>query len=207
MAGNTFADANTYEVTMPVGSVIGLDIRGSDGHPFHLHVNSYQLSVDPIDTFDGYFQAGDWHDTIITPNDDISAHFQTDVFTGKQVIHCHILEHEDLGMMLVTQITGSEGTLCAGATSIDPTCFRAGSTAGAPTITTEGTCSVAPFPSSPSPLSPTPSLSMLTFEKAKLSQGGKKKAAKVIDMDLSSYGKIKDAVSACPMGWQWARMP
>ncbi|KAL1503727.1 hypothetical protein AB1Y20_012199 [Prymnesium parvum] len=41
----------------------------------------------------------------------MDARIQTDKWTSPQVFHCHILEHEDEGMMGVTLITGTEGTL------------------------------------------------------------------------------------------------
>ena len=44
----------------------------------------------------------------------------TDTFTGKMVIHCHILEHEDQGKMGLFQITGTEGATYAAATPTDP---------------------------------------------------------------------------------------
>tara|TARA_B100000795_G_scaffold140665_1_gene105292 strand:- start:107 stop:625 length:519 start_codon:yes stop_codon:yes gene_type:complete len=34
---------------------------------------------------------------------------QTDYFTGVTVVHCHILGHEDIGMMVVVNFTGKEG--------------------------------------------------------------------------------------------------
>lgn len=33
-----------------------------------------------------------------------------DRFTGDMVLHCHVLEHEDIGMMTIINITGAEGT-------------------------------------------------------------------------------------------------
>ena len=74
---------------------------------------------------------------------------QTDKFTGKQVLHCHILEHEDQGMMAVGSITGTEGTLFTGAEAIDATCYR-GATVGAPAITNDAvTCAVVSSPPAP----------------------------------------------------------
>jgi len=39
-----------------------------------------------------------WHDTI-NPNKEAVIRFRVKDFTGKTVLHCHNLEHEDLGMM------------------------------------------------------------------------------------------------------------
>ena len=34
-----------------------------DTHVFHQHINHFQLVEDPADSFGGYFQKGDWHDS------------------------------------------------------------------------------------------------------------------------------------------------
>merc|ERR1711870_123258 len=61
---------------------------------------------------------------------------QTDYFTGKMVIHCHILEHEDEGMMAWIDISGTEGATWTGAETIDSTCYRAAFAGTYQTITT-----------------------------------------------------------------------
>ena len=65
---------------------------------------------------------------------------------GKAVVHCHILEHEDEGMMAWFQIDGTEGTQYAAASTIDSTCYNtyyvAGTTA-APTTATGNTANSA----------------------------------------------------------------
>merc|ERR1712083_587149 len=61
---------------------------------------------------------------------------QTDYFTGKMVIHCHILEHEDEGMMAWIDISGTEGATWTGAETIDSTCYRAAFSGTYQTITT-----------------------------------------------------------------------
>ncbi|KAL1519183.1 hypothetical protein AB1Y20_003443 [Prymnesium parvum] len=109
--GASFVSSTTYAASMPVGNVIQYDLNGVDAHPFHNHVNSFQLLEDPADTANNYFRAGDWHDVLISPNGVLSVRLQTDKWVGTQVFHCHILEHEDEGMMGATQITGTEGTL------------------------------------------------------------------------------------------------
>ena len=71
---------------------------------------------------DPAFSSGDWHDTLLSNNDAMNVRLQTDRFTGKMVIHCHILEHEDLGMMGMLDITGVEGSTYDTST-IDPSCY------------------------------------------------------------------------------------
>jgi len=48
------------------GSVYEISANGVGNHPLHSHVNPYQIQdMDGETTMDdGYFQAGDWHDTL-----------------------------------------------------------------------------------------------------------------------------------------------
>ena len=149
--GAEFDSSTTYDHTMAVGTVQEFDLNGVNAHPFHLHINSFQIVADPADTAGDYFLAGDWHDVLMSGNNQVAVRLQTDKFTGKQVFHCHILEHEDRGMMAVGSITGTEGTLYTNAETLEPTCYR-DATVAAPTVTTASTCSTAPSP--PSPPSP-----------------------------------------------------
>jgi hypothetical protein len=49
----------------------------------------------------GFFQIGDWHDTLLIRDNKspITVRTQTDYFPGKAVVHCHLLQHEDADMM------------------------------------------------------------------------------------------------------------
>ena len=69
-------------------------------HPFHQHFNSFQLmSVSAADTT--YFQVGDYHDTLMieddgdTGEDEMVGRYVTNDFHDHQMVHCHILPHED----------------------------------------------------------------------------------------------------------------
>ena len=145
--GNSFATASTYEASFAVGAVHTLALSGVNAHPFHLHVNHFQLTGANLDDA-SYFVEGDWHDVLFAPFNNIDVKHQTDRWIGDQVIHCHILEHEDEGMMLVTQITGTSGTTYAGAETIDSTCYRDAYPASA--------TPVSPPPPSPPPPTPSP---------------------------------------------------
>lgn len=69
---------------------------GNEGHPFHIHVNAFEvISVGSVTLPPGTIQ-----DTVWVPQDKtvvIRTHFRQ--WTGKSVFHCHILPHEDTGMM------------------------------------------------------------------------------------------------------------
>ncbi|MEM6611215.1 MAG: multicopper oxidase domain-containing protein [Cyanobacteria bacterium P01_C01_bin.72] len=72
-----------------------------DKHPFHIHVNSFQY-----DRQDPHHQTERiWRDTLMIVADEpqtIRTRY-TD-FSGKFVLHCHILDHEDQGMMEAVEI-------------------------------------------------------------------------------------------------------
>lgn len=73
---------------------------GSDrgDHPFHIHVNAFQVVGE-----DG--TPGDWHDTLIVGTGERTLmRTRYERFTGRFVLHCHILNHEDLGMMQLVEI-------------------------------------------------------------------------------------------------------
>ena len=59
-----------------MGSIIEYNLQGINAHPFHNHVNSFQLTADPADTASGWFRAGDWHDVLISPNNELNVRLQ-----------------------------------------------------------------------------------------------------------------------------------
>jgi hypothetical protein len=67
-------------------------------HPFHIHVNPFQvIKVNDED----YPEPDVWWDTFALPSKGtvtLRTFFRPDVI-GPTVFHCHILPHEDLGMM------------------------------------------------------------------------------------------------------------
>ncbi|HSP79025.1 MAG TPA: multicopper oxidase domain-containing protein, partial [Myxococcaceae bacterium] len=67
------------------------------GHPFHIHVNPFQVMTD-----DGKIV---WKDTLfIPPGKEIRIRTRYERYIGRFVMHCHILDHEDLGMMQQVEI-------------------------------------------------------------------------------------------------------
>lgn len=76
-------------------------------HPFHIHINPVQvvkINGVPIEPF--------WADTVGlplggSPTAPTSITFRTRFtdFTGVFVMHCHILAHEDMGMMQLVEVT------------------------------------------------------------------------------------------------------
>jgi len=71
---------------------------------FHIHTNPFQLTQ-----INGQaLPAPIWHDTVVVPREG-RVTFRTRFldFAGKTVLHCHMLNHEELGMMQVIEISDS----------------------------------------------------------------------------------------------------
>jgi FtsP/CotA-like multicopper oxidase with cupredoxin domain len=81
-------------------------------HPFHIHVNDFQ----PI-SVNGEPIAPHYEDTIpVPPNGDVVVRMRFLDFTGKFVYHCHVLGHEDAGMMGVIEVVAPDADRTAAAT-------------------------------------------------------------------------------------------
>lgn len=70
-------------------------------HPFHIHVNPFELVRKDPDGKDELI----WKDTILVTKDKpYMLRSRYEDFDGDFVLHCHILNHEDKGMMELVQI-------------------------------------------------------------------------------------------------------
>jgi FtsP/CotA-like multicopper oxidase with cupredoxin domain len=84
-------------------------------HPFHIHVNPFQIvsitSKNGLPLDPQYKNlVGTWKDTILaSPNVDIVINTRYERYIGEYVLHCHILEHEDQGMMQNVQVVLPDG--------------------------------------------------------------------------------------------------
>ena len=68
-------------------------------HPMHIHTNAFQVIG-----WDGLPQRA-WKDVVNVPaNGRVRLRIRFWDFAGTTVYHCHILDHEDLGMMGVLEI-------------------------------------------------------------------------------------------------------
>ena len=76
---------------------------GSEGHPFHIHVNSFEvISIDGKEQPPGTIQDTIW----VGASSEVVIRMKFRQWTGKSVYHCHILPHEDTGMMQNLLIIG-----------------------------------------------------------------------------------------------------
>ena len=72
-------------------------------HPFHLHVNSFQV----ISRAGRPESQRRWKDTVLVKaGEEVRIRVTFRDFPGRTVYHCHNLDHEDLGLMGVLQIDG-----------------------------------------------------------------------------------------------------
>jgi FtsP/CotA-like multicopper oxidase with cupredoxin domain len=91
-------DMNTVNTTVSLGTVEEWTIMNTTtmDHPFHLHVWPMQVLTSGTTSFDGVH----YRDVVNVPANSqavVRVHF--DKFAGQAVYHCHILDHEDFGMM------------------------------------------------------------------------------------------------------------
>jgi FtsP/CotA-like multicopper oxidase with cupredoxin domain len=104
-------------------------------HPFHIHVNPFQVVevYDPNNAANSYVRErnGVWHDNVVIPaaKNDANGVLMLDAdgkattpgyvrirsrfvdFTGSFVLHCHILAHEDRGMMQLVRVIDGKTTI------------------------------------------------------------------------------------------------
>jgi FtsP/CotA-like multicopper oxidase with cupredoxin domain len=118
----------------PVAEIIQLQMYGISNHPWHMHINPAEVTsygfTDYYERWGGFFDVGDFQDVFQLPVSDWPDHiefrqkngfppanftamvrFQTDYYTGALVMHCHVLYHEDLGMMTWFNMTGENLTV------------------------------------------------------------------------------------------------
>ncbi len=97
-------DVNPYEInsttnTYEVWTVVN---QSNMDHPFHQHVNSSQiLSISGGDTNYSalYTRIPAWKDVVIVPvGGSVTMLVPVKDYDGMTMFHCHILEHEDIGM-------------------------------------------------------------------------------------------------------------
>ncbi len=107
-------DVNPYTVMSTVGTyeVWEISVQGGMDHPFHFHVNHAQvLSINGGDSAYAslYTKIPAWKDTIIVPKmGSITLLVSIQDYTGMTMFHCHIVEHEDIGMMGMWHIMDPE---------------------------------------------------------------------------------------------------
>lgn len=88
-----------------LGAVVARQLS-ANAHPYHQHVYPFQLVGAGF--AGNYYRVGDWHDTVKGTGE---IRFRPTDFTGKLMLHCHRLVHEDRGMMAMEYV-GPAGNSC-----------------------------------------------------------------------------------------------
>ncbi|MBA2520661.1 MAG: multicopper oxidase family protein, partial [Chloroflexia bacterium] len=99
-------DPDRVDQVVQLGSTEEWLIRNEsdEWHPFHIHVNDFQLMA-----VNGERQPPQYHDTVsLPPRGEIIIRLRFLDFAGKFVYHCHILAHEDFGMMAVVEVVDGD---------------------------------------------------------------------------------------------------
>ena len=104
--GKTF-DMSRIDLTSRLGDVEQWEIvnKADMDHPFHIHGGQFQVTERERDgkTVPSSFMA--WKDTVNVARGETVRLKMRQAFVGLRVYHCHILEHEDAGMMGTLQVS------------------------------------------------------------------------------------------------------
>lgn len=112
LGGRVFAmDDVAKEETVDAGSTHHWEFVNEGGpmgmqmaHPIHLHGRQFRIvsrrGGNPTNTLrSGLVEAGLMDTALVLPNETVRIEITFSRFTGLFLYHCHILEHEDMGMM------------------------------------------------------------------------------------------------------------
>lgn len=109
-------DPHRVDHTLVLGTEQIWELASKNGnHPFHIHVNPFQIiGITRTDggTVDAQYKdlIGTWKDTLLVMKGhkiEIATRYQR--YIGEYVLHCHILEHEDQGMMQNVKVVLPDG--------------------------------------------------------------------------------------------------
>jgi peroxiredoxin len=85
-----------------------------NAHVFHIHVNPFELIL--ARAKDGTITKSEWRDTIfVDDGKEVTIRTRFQDFPGTTVLHCHILDHEDQGMMRLVEILDGKAAAPGGA--------------------------------------------------------------------------------------------
>ena len=95
-----FNKTNIRKLELGTASKWTLD-SDHENHPFHIHVNPFQVTRKNPDDEDEIV----WRDTLLVrEGEPVTIRSRYERYIGQFVIHCHILDHEDQGMMQIVEV-------------------------------------------------------------------------------------------------------
>jgi suppressor of ftsI len=103
--GRSF-DMNRVDFVSLAGDVEAWDIVNDTlmDHPIHIHGTQFQLVSRASAGIVAPAPYAAWIDTVNVPSGTAVTIRMRQDFVGKRMVHCHILEHEDAGMMAVLEV-------------------------------------------------------------------------------------------------------
>ena len=102
--------------TMRLGTAEEWRLKGAGKHPFHIHVNPFAVKLPPgLDGKPRWL----WRDTLLVSDTETTIRTRFSDYCGKFVLHCHILGHEDQGMMQNVEIIDGPMAQCVQATGAE----------------------------------------------------------------------------------------
>jgi len=97
---------HTPNLTLAADQTQEWAISGAGAHPFHLHIYHIQALANDVG-----FEAGEYYDVLASKMSvrfDLNSNTST-AYSGRTIMHCHILSHEDQGAMGWVNVTGGQG--------------------------------------------------------------------------------------------------
>lgn len=103
--GRTF-DMNRVDLETTVGRVELWDLVNTTfmDHPIHIHGTQFQLVVPTMSGSAAPYAYPAWFDTMNVPAGQTITIKVRQKLPGKRMFHCHLLQHEDAGMMAVLDV-------------------------------------------------------------------------------------------------------
>jgi len=96
-------DPDRVDQRIPLGAVEEWTVvnEHDNDHIFHIHTNPFQM----VAVNGKALATRDWYDTVVVPrNGSVTFRSRFLDFTGRFVLHCHMMNHEELGMMQVVEV-------------------------------------------------------------------------------------------------------
>jgi FtsP/CotA-like multicopper oxidase with cupredoxin domain len=114
-----------YEVTLAGPGATNPTTDGGAGtsaHPYHQHVNHFQMATTDEESSGALWRKGEWRDVVPIPFWGSTIRFKPVHFPGDIIMHCHLLEHEDMGMMGLMKVSdcgaNDKMNVCDGSTTV-----------------------------------------------------------------------------------------
>ena len=106
LVNNLQFESDDFYMTYMLQDEIYQFVLKADRHVHHQHIYPFQIQSRVPEESGFIAQPGDWYDTFGAPPSDPSPRMRTYTadFNGYQIFHCHLLSHEDQGMMAIHMI-------------------------------------------------------------------------------------------------------